>query len=47
MSQLKDWADLATVASALISLAAIIVAFVGVRAVYRQTVMQIKDAFRE
>jgi hypothetical protein len=32
------------VASALISLAAVIVAFIGVRAVYRQTVMQIKDA---
>ena len=47
MPQLKDWADLATVASPIISLAAVIVAFFGVRALYKQTVMQIKDAHLE
>ncbi len=41
MPTLNDLADLATVATAIISLAAAIIAFVSIRSVYRQTKMQI------
>jgi hypothetical protein len=47
MLHLKDLADAANVASAIISLVAVIVAFFGVRALYRQTVIQIEDAHLE
>jgi hypothetical protein len=47
MLKLKDWADLATVFSSIISLSAVVVAFFGVRAIYRQTLMQINDTHLE
>jgi hypothetical protein len=43
MPQLKEWADLATMVSSIISLSAVIVAFFGIRSIYKQTLMQIND----
>jgi hypothetical protein len=47
MWQLKDWADLAAISSSIISFIAVFVAFFGVRSIYKQTLMQIKDTHLE
>jgi hypothetical protein len=47
MWQLKDWADLAATSSSIISFIAVFVAFFGVRSIYKQTLMQIKDTHLE